>query len=122
MKTLLIILISSTLFSGLSGCVIVTGDRDRNGDNWQDEQTDNRNQISNLELNTTRLNIIQQLGAPNFSEAFVKEADEYRVLFYRTQHIHSDGDTTKDETTPLVFKNDKLIGWGQVMLTGIRQG
>jgi len=122
MKTLLIILISSTLFSGLSGCVIVAGDRDRDGDPWQDEQADNRKQISNLELNTSRLDIIQQLGVPNFSEAFVKEADEYRVLFYRTQHIHSDGDTTKDETTPLVFKNDKLIGWGQAMLTGIRQG
>jgi hypothetical protein len=122
MKTLLIILISSTLFSGLSGCVIVTGDRDRDGDSWREEQTDNRKQISDLQLNTSRLDIIQKLGVPNFLEAFVKETDEYRVLFYRTQHIHSDGDTTKDETTPLVFKNDKLIGWGQDMLTGIRQG
>lgn len=122
MKTLLIILISSTLFSGLSGCVIVARDHDGGDDGWQDQQTDNRKQISDLELNTPRLDIIQKLGVPNFSEAFVKEADEYRVLFYRTQHIHSDGDTTKDETTPLVFKNDMLIGWGQDMLTGIRQG
>ncbi|MCF6193044.1 MAG: DUF3192 domain-containing protein [Kangiellaceae bacterium] len=122
MKTLLIIFISSTLFSGLSGCVIVARDHDRDGDSWRDEQTDNRKKISDLQLNTSRIDIIQKLGVPNFSEAFVKEADEYRVLFYRTQHMHSDGDTTKDETTPLVFKNDMLIGWGQDMLIGIRQG
>ncbi|MEX2498222.1 MAG: DUF3192 domain-containing protein [Wenzhouxiangellaceae bacterium] len=25
-----------------------------------------------------------------------------------------DGETTRDETTPLVFANDELIGWGEM--------
>jgi len=37
----------------------------------------------------------------------MKGDDEYRVLYYRTQRLHADGDTTKDETTPLIFKNEK---------------
>jgi hypothetical protein len=34
------------------------------------------------------------------------------VLFYRTHRRDGDGVTTKDECTPLVFKNGLLIGWG----------
>jgi hypothetical protein len=71
-------------------------------------------------LNDSRQSVVEQLGAPDFSEAFSKKDDSYRVLFYRTQHEHSDGETTKDETTPLVFKNDRLIGWGQDALLASR--
>lgn len=44
----------------------------------------------------------------------------HRVLFFRTQHRHSDGETSRDETTPLVFRNDTLIGWGDDVLASIR--
>lgn len=98
----------------LSGCIVI-GDKNH-GESWRAEQRENREIISELELGTSRNRVLTLLGAPAFSEAFAKADDEYRVLFYRTQHRHSDGDTTKDETTPLVFKNDRLIGWGQEML------
>ena len=64
--------------------------------------------------------MLTRLGAPDFSEAFQHNDDNYRVLYYRTQHRHSDGDTTIDETTPLVFKNDHLIGWGEDILMKVR--
>ena len=36
----------------------------------------------------------------------------YEVLFFRTHRTHSDGETTKDECTPLVFRDGVLIGFG----------
>ncbi len=120
MKSLLIGSIVAIFLLTLSGCVIVAGDHDWDDNNWESQQRQNRETISGLELQAERSAIISKLGAPSFSDAFMKENDEYRVLYYRTQHTKSDGETTKDETTPLVFKNDKLIGWGDEVLATIR--
>ena len=113
MKIILNTLVVIFLSVSLSGCIVVGGG-DWHDDNkhWKDRQKSNLSVISQLEINDTRQSILEQLGAPDFSEAFTKDGDNYRVLFYRTQHEHSDGETSKDETTPLVFKNDQLIGWG----------
>ena len=40
------------------------------------------------------------------------DGSEIEVLFFRTRHRHSDGETTPDETTPLVFVDGELVGWG----------
>lgn len=120
MKSLLIGTFAAFFLSTLSGCVIVAGDHDWDNENWQSQQRENRETISELELQTERSKIISKLGAPSFSDAFVKDGVEYRVLYYRTQHTKSDGETTKDETTPLVFMNDKLVGWGSDVLATIR--
>ena len=120
MKSLLIGTFATFFLSTLSGCVIVAGDHEWDDSSWQSQQRENRETISELELQTERSKIISKMGAPSFSDAFVKEGDEYRVLYYRTQHTRSDGETTRDETTPLVFKNDKLVGWGNDVLATIR--
>lgn len=120
MKSLLAGTFAAVLLSTLSGCVIVAGDQDWDDSSWQSQQRENRETISELELQADRSKIISKMGAPSFSDAFVKEGAEYRVLYYRTQHTKSDGETTKDETTPLVFKNGKLIGWGNDLLATIR--
>ncbi len=122
MKIIVNTLAAILLTFSLSGCIVVGGgdwDNDRH-DNWREHQRENLRIINQLELNDSRQSVIEQLGAPDFSEAFSKKDDSYRVLFYRTQHEHSDGETTKDETTPLVFKNDRLIGWGQDALLASR--
>jgi len=119
MKLFINLSIAAFLMLSLSGCIVIGGDHDWDED-WRVEQRENRDIISSLELQTKRSRVLDRLGAPNFSEAFTKNGDEYRVLYYRTQHRHSDGDTTKDETTPLVFKNDRLIGWGQDMLESLQ--
>lgn len=114
MKIISNLLVAVFLSVSLSGCIVVGGGdwRDDNNSSWKKEQMNNKEVISQLEINDSRLSILEQLGAPSFSEAFIKGNDNYRILFYRTQHEHSDGETTKDETTPLVFINDSLVGWG----------
>jgi outer membrane protein assembly factor BamE (lipoprotein component of BamABCDE complex) len=116
MKKLANLGLAAILATGLSGCVIVADGRDNDKSSWETSQKENRALISELAIKSSRAYVINKMGTPNFTEAFVKGNDEYRVLYYRTQHRHSDGDTTKDETTPLVFKNDLLIGWGHKVL------
>ncbi|WP_439101374.1 DUF3192 domain-containing protein [Congregibacter sp.] len=94
-----------------SGCVFIDGKYVDHND-WRDDQSDNRAMISKLEIGTSRNSVVDSLGTPADSEAFTHDGEELRVLFYRTQRKHSDGETTRDETTPLVFKNNQLIGWG----------
>jgi len=122
MKILINLAAALLLTFSLSGCIVVGGgdwDHD-DSSNWREHQRNNLRTISQLEINDSRETILDQLGAPDFSEAFSKGDDSYRVLFYRTQHEHSDGETTKDETTPLVFKNGRLVGWGQDALNSAR--
>ncbi|MCP3674247.1 MAG: DUF3192 domain-containing protein [Gammaproteobacteria bacterium] len=112
------VLLALPLTLALSGCIIVSGDHegdwDNNNSNWKAVQKENLSNITKLSLGQSRSQVLSQMGDPNITEAFTNASgSNYQVLFYRTNHEHSDGQTTKDETTPLVFENDKLIGWGQ---------
>lgn len=107
------------LFVSATGCVFIDGKHvDR--DDWRENQRDNREMISQLELGVNSSVVVERLGIPSDSEAFNYDGEQVKVLFYRTQHKHSDGDTSRDETTPLVFKNDLLIGWGDATYTQLR--
>ena len=118
MKTLLKVSFVAMLLTAVSGCVFIDGEYvDR--DDWRGEQKDNREAISQLEIGMDREAVVQRLGTPNDSEAFSADAGEVRVLFYRTQRKHSDGETTRDETTPLVFEDDVLIGWGDSVYANV---
>ncbi len=98
----------------LGGCVVIDSDGTHfNTDSWEREQRENREAIAALDIGMERSQALSGLDAPAYSEAFTRDGDDYRILFFRTQRAHADGDTTKDETTPLVFKNDVLIGWGR---------
>ena len=101
----LAIAFAAILLSNLSGCVVVNGKPGWHSSEWEDEQQENREIISRLEIGMEREQVVSRLGTPNFSEAFTRDGDEFRVLFFRTQHRHSDGETTRDETTPLIFRN-----------------
>lgn len=99
--------------AALSACIFIDGRPDWNHDDWRDEQRENREVIANLNLGMSRDTVVDRLGTPAFSEAYSRDGDDYQVLFFRTRHRHSDGDTSRDETTPLVFKNGNLTGWGE---------
>ena len=113
MKTLLL---SVTLASSvlLSGCVVsvVGGSDSHYGADWEDREFNNRKHIAKLETGATYENVLRKMGVADFNELFEKQDGTYRVLFYRTQKTMGDGVTTKDECTPLVFKNGSLVGWG----------
>ena len=120
-KALLILPLSIAL----TGCVIVADgdwdDDDYSSTSWKADQKQNRDNISNLTLGLVRTEVISQMGTPTFTEAFTADnGSGYQILYYRTHRQHSDGETTKDETTALVFENDKLIGWGNDALQRIR--
>ena len=117
--------ITAILATTLSGCVIVAGDhgefdRELSRADWEDMERDNRSRIANLQIGERYEAVLGQMGQPNFSEAFQMDGATYQVLYYRTHRTHSDGETSKDETTPLVFKDNSLIGWGMDALARIR--
>jgi hypothetical protein len=108
---------------GLSGCVISVDGKDdqySHHSSWQDEEQKNRKHISKLSTDMAYEQVLNRMGVAEFNELHTKGEDTYQVLFYRTQRIEGDGVTTKDECTPLVFKNGILVGWGDNAYQTIR--
>ncbi len=103
----------------LSGCVVsVGGDGDgySYSSDWEKRETNNRRHISKLDVDMTLESVSSRMGMADFDEFYQRDGSDYRVLYYRTQRSSGDGVTTKDECTPLVFKNGRLAGWGEAAL------
>ena len=82
---------------------------------WEDREAYNRQYIAKLQLEQfTFEQAITTLGSPDITEARKVDNNKYQVMFYRTQHVKSDGITTQDECTFLLFVNGVLeeIGLG----------
>ena len=80
---------------------------------WEDREAYNRQFIAKLELKNFNFNsAIEQLGSPDITEAKLVDETSYQVSFYRTQHVKSDGITTQDECTALLFINGVLTAIG----------
>ncbi|GAA0856873.1 DUF3192 domain-containing protein [Aliiglaciecola litoralis] len=79
---------------------------------WEDRQEYNLVQVSKLQLGFVKATVMEMMGPPDISEAKKVGDRHIQVMFYRTQHMQSDGITTQDECTPLLFENDELIAWG----------
>ena len=81
---------------------------------WQDREAFNKRYIAKLSIETpTNLNtVLEYLGSPDLTFAKRDKEEVWQIIFYRTQHIKSDGITTMDECTGLLFKNGELILWG----------
>lgn len=82
---------------------------------WEDREAYNKQFIAKLQLDQfTFEQAIEQLGSPDITEAKKVLDDKFQVMFYRTQHVKSDGITTQDECTFLLFINGALkeIGLG----------
>jgi hypothetical protein len=100
----------------LSGCVISVGDHE-SGKYWQEQQDKNRQLITKLSMGMNSDQVTSLMGTADFSEAYAKPTQNHagqsiKVLYYRTQRAEGDGKTTKDECTPIVFRDDVLVGWG----------
>lgn len=82
---------------------------------WKDREAYNRQFIAKLQLEQfTFEQAITELGSPDITEARKVADNKFQVMFYRTQHVKSDGITTADECTFLLFVNGILeeIGLG----------
>lgn len=81
---------------------------------WDDREAYNKRYIEKLKADNSLMleDVLSKIGSPDLTFAKLVDDDQYQVAYYRTQHQHSDGITTKDECTGLLFKNNKLIAWG----------
>lgn len=115
-KSLLALLIIAPLSMSLTGCVIAVGGEDghsMSGD-FDDREFKNRKKIADLQLNTTFSEVARVMGVADFNESYLDDGKTVKVVYYRTQRLHKDGLTTKDECTKLVFVDNNL--------TAIEQG
>ena len=71
------------------------------------EASHNRDKLNNLDPGMTSSKVSEVMGKPYKREFY----ESCEIWFYITDW-QPDGYTTLDEMTPLVFENDKLIGWG----------
>ena len=114
-KSLLVLLVSLPLVSTLSGCVIAVNDGETDhsmlGDST-DRSYENRKKIAKVLLGTSFADMQEKLGVADFSQTYTHNEQTVRVLFYRTQRLHKDGLTTKDECTYLEFVNGELTQTG----------
>jgi len=119
-----ILLVSALSAPLLSGCIVAVSDGEvehewaanYSSEGWQSLHRKNRKTISNLELGDDYNQVLGLFNTPDFTELVKKDENVFKVIYFATNSKHSDGKTTKDECTPLVFENNKLIGFGETAL------
>lgn len=81
---------------------------------WQDREAFNERYIRKLSIDeaVTLNSVLDYLGSPDLTYAKRNKDQVWQIVFYRTQHQTSDGITTMDECTGLLFKNGELFLWG----------
>jgi len=89
---------------------------------WGDRESYNRQYIAKLTLDKFDFEqALEELGVPDITEAKKVNNYNFQVMFYRTQHVKSDGFTTQDECTALLFKNGSLIAIGETAYEQFQQ-
>ncbi len=106
MKKLIVMFVGAYL---LQACVVVDTVTMRG---WELQQQQNREDIASLQTGVSINAVLAKMGTPEFNEIQESNAGMAQVLYYRTQRVRDDGNTSKDECTPLLFVDGKLKGWG----------
>lgn len=103
----------------LQGCIVVSesGKYDDEQYQGQADERENRDIIASLDMQTSLQAVKRRLGTPEFSDRWQEQSHQYEVLYYRTHRKHSDGMTTRDECTPIVFKDGQLVGTGDLAMS-----
>lgn len=102
-----------TLYLTLVLCVVtLVPDKPENMD-WKDREAYNKVQVGKLNIGATRDEVLALMGSPDITEAKQADSGMIQIMFFRTQHVKADGLTTKDECTPLLFEDNKLIAMGE---------
>lgn len=73
-----------------------------------------RNQagIRNLRKGMSKDEVSSMMGQPLTGEVY----NQPNVWYYYTDRRWADGAITNDECTPVVFENDRVVGWGHDFL------
>ncbi|MFC0446447.1 DUF3192 domain-containing protein [Pseudidiomarina halophila] len=110
--------------TGLQGCIIVADGEHGDGyssSDFRKQEAENRRMISALSDSATVTYVRETMGTPEFANRTTVDGVRYDVLYYRTHRVEADGNTTKDECTPLVFKDGVLVGTGELAMSRIPQ-
>ena len=90
-------------------------------------RTMNKEKLNELQIGMSKDEILIIMGTKRFSiesspftienpfriEVQSSDKNIYRVLYYYTDLVKADGFITDDELTPVILKNNKLVGWGR---------
>jgi len=123
LKTIVFLIAGLLLYFGLTSMTLLFYKDDPEQMNWQDREAFNTKYIYKLDLTTaiSRDEVIDYLGGPDITEAKNLQQQIYQVLYYRTHRTKTDGITTRDECTAILFKNQQLIAIGEQALEQYNQ-
>ncbi|MCL1094540.1 DUF3192 domain-containing protein [Shewanella kaireitica] len=115
MKSKVPVIIGSIFFAYIAFVAVIMATYDPTPDemDWEDRQAYNRAQLTEIAIGQSIDEIKAMFGKADFSEAKISNQQNLQILFYRTHHKESDGETTKEECTPLLFKQGNLVAWGE---------
>ena len=93
----------------------------------QQVRTLNKEKLNELEIGMNENVVLMIMGSktikiesapftienPFKTEIYSNDIDVYKILYFYTDLVKRDGFITDEELTPIIFKNNKLIGWGR---------
>lgn len=90
---------------------------------------ENRSKLMNVELGMTKQEVVKQMGSNSYGEISnpwkreilgTTAGTPYDVLYYYTEYInYAQAENWEAGVTPVVFKNNKVIGTGWQFLDGL---
>ena len=82
----------------------------------------NRNNLSRLTLDMSRQQVLTVMKRPYRSETLsLSNGKRLELLYYHTDLKTPDGAVTDDELTPVVLIEDKVIGWGWILVRRFKE-
>ena len=94
-------------------------------------RTMNKERLTKLELGMNETEVFMIMGTKTISisikdlsdtienpyktEVYATEKDVYKIFYYYTDFMKGDGLITDDELTPIILKNNELLGWGRAV-------
>jgi hypothetical protein len=84
------------------------------------EDAKNNYNLQRLQPWMTREDVYSIMGMPDsYAHYETVDRDYVAVFYYYTQTKVDDGAAAKNEVTPVVIRNGKLVGWGAAYLKSI---
>ena len=82
----------------------------------------NRNNLNRLTLDMSRQQVLTVMKRPYRSETLsLSNGKRLELLYYHTDLKTPDGAVTDDELTPVVLIEDKVIGWGWILVRRFKE-
>jgi hypothetical protein len=113
----LIILVSILLALFTSGCATYQG--------YADFRNKNRANLMKVEVGMSKSRVLEIFGSDKYyamtnpykSDLISNKGETIEVIYYYTDYIDYDsGKSLESGLTPIIFKDNKVIGWGRKML------